>query len=387
MFIWPGDELCPSPGSDHILPPGKRGPEDPAVGCGVDPCGPPGRAGLKLQLPSAALSTSGEGGVAPPGAGCGCAWGACGDWAVASLVGARCPPCAGCDVVVLFAWTSSLGIFGSCTTSKSVPLSPGARFFSPLCTSLSAMRVFSASPGFWSLPGWLPPGVGFSSSWSCDVCVARVSWSTWLAWSAMKCAFGLSCWSAFTCWRTAMRRSLSGSGISGGFWSVFFSTTRTFFSTFFASSGAFGFSSGFSVGAGFASGGLGSGGGGGAASSFASSPGSLSATSKVWSSRRARLPAARERRKSSERSSCTSATTKPPVPKRKCAQMAAQIQSARGMVTSRVRICRARSPSLWFERRGRPSDSLTPALQVTYRKPKRRGEGRSSRSSRLRRRP
>ena len=127
--------------------------------------------------------------------------------------------------------TSSLGIFGSWTTSGSFPFSPGARFLSPLWASLSAIRVFSLSPGDWSLPGWLPPGVGISSSRSWDVCVARVSLSTWLAWSAMNFAVGLSCWSGLTCWRTAIRRSLSGSsGRAIGLVSAFFSTRTTFFS-------------------------------------------------------------------------------------------------------------------------------------------------------------
>ena len=122
--------------------------------CGVDPCGPPGRAGLNVHVPSAELSTSGDGGVAPPGVGCGSDWGACGDCGVESLLAARWPPCAGgVTAAVRFGSTSSFGIFGSWTTSLSVPFSPGARFLSPLWASLSAMRVFSLSPGAWSLPG------------------------------------------------------------------------------------------------------------------------------------------------------------------------------------------------------------------------------------------
>ena len=89
VLIAPGAALWPRPGSDHILPPGRLGVEDPAVRWGVDPCGPPGRAGLKVQVPSAADSTSGDGGVAPPGVGCGSDWGACADWGVESLLAAR----------------------------------------------------------------------------------------------------------------------------------------------------------------------------------------------------------------------------------------------------------------------------------------------------------
>jgi hypothetical protein len=64
----------------------------------------------------------------------------------------------------------------SCWTSNSVPFSPGARSFSPLCSSLSAIFVRSLSP-VRSFGPWLfaVPGVGFGSSSSCDVCVATVS--------------------------------------------------------------------------------------------------------------------------------------------------------------------------------------------------------------------
>ena len=65
--------------------------------------------------------------------------------------------------------------------------------------------------------------------------MAAVSLSTWFASSAMKCAFGLSCWSACTCCFTAIRRSRFGGGCGSCGFDLSFSTMTVFFSSFFGS--------------------------------------------------------------------------------------------------------------------------------------------------------
>ena len=132
---------------------------------------------------------------------------------------------------------------------------------------------------------------GSASSRSCDVCVATVSFSTWLASSAMKCAFGLSSWFGLACCRTAMRRSFSGSsGSTSGFFSSSFLTMTTGF-CFGPSSAARAASAppasrlaAWASPPACGSGGGGGGGGGGGVSSLASSLGAPRLTSKVWPS-------------------------------------------------------------------------------------------------------
>ena len=132
---------------------------------------------------------------------------------------ARPRPSAGIDGVFgpcIAATAGGVWSIGSFCSSSSRPFSPGARFLSPACCSLSAIFVRSLSPVSPCGPAWLPPGVGFGSSRSCDVSVAAVSWSTWFAWSAMKCAFGLSACLSCACCFTAMRWSSTGGGGGSG---------------------------------------------------------------------------------------------------------------------------------------------------------------------------
>src|SRR5580658_5526295 len=92
MFICPGADCAPRPGSDHILPPGSGGDVAPADGAGTVPGAPPGRAGLNVHPPPGAVCTSGDAGVSPPGGACGaCAPGAC-----AGAVGLRSRPAVLC---------------------------------------------------------------------------------------------------------------------------------------------------------------------------------------------------------------------------------------------------------------------------------------------------
>src|SRR5580658_11284639 len=125
----PGGELNPRPGSDHILPPGRFEPSAPASGSSAAPAAPPGPARLKVQLPSAALSTSGEGDVRPPTPGWGSERSGSGEDAFSALstLAARAWG-ADCGATEIGFGVVAFGIFGSCRTSKSVPRSPGARF-------------------------------------------------------------------------------------------------------------------------------------------------------------------------------------------------------------------------------------------------------------------
>ena len=74
----------------------------------------------------------------------------------------------GAPVTAAVACGFSIGLL-SRWTSNSVPFSPGALSLLPLCSSLSAIFVRSLSPVRSFGPAVLfAPGVGFSSSWSCD---------------------------------------------------------------------------------------------------------------------------------------------------------------------------------------------------------------------------
>src|SRR5262249_48839294 len=145
----------------------------PGTGSGVA-CAP-GLIGLNDQ-PCGAVDccTSGDGEGGVPGASCGVGF-------CVTCEGERPSPpdfgmfSAGGAVVGCAAIGFSMGLL-SCWTSTSVPFSPGALSFSPLCSSLSAIFVRSLSPVRSFGPCCLlVPGVGFGSSWSCAVCVATLS--------------------------------------------------------------------------------------------------------------------------------------------------------------------------------------------------------------------
>ena len=168
-----------------------------------------GRIGLNVQLPSAALVTSGDVWPAAPGASCGAGAGG-----GASLAVRPSPPAVASTESSALARRRRRGASGASGPSAPRTRAPSRRARGSCPPrGLRYRRSSSARcrPSAPSAPSGSRRAWGSRSSRSCEVSCAAVSSFTWFAWSAMKCAFGLSCLVRIcACCFTAMRWSSLG---------------------------------------------------------------------------------------------------------------------------------------------------------------------------------